>query len=77
MISNSVIFQLKNEVKKLNDTDNEEKKKRLQKADEYYNKGLAYGQEGDPDGAIECWEKTVELNPEHFDGWYNLNSEYI
>ena len=52
------------------------KGKKIQEAQEYYDKGLVYGQEGDADGAIECWQKTVDLNPDHFDGWYNLGNAY-
>ena len=45
-------------------------------AEEFYQKGLDFGKEGDAEGAIECWGKTVELNPKHFEGWYNLGNAY-
>jgi len=36
-----------------------ENKKEIKEAEEFYQKGLAYGKESDADGAIECWQKTV------------------
>ncbi|TKJ19477.1 MAG: hypothetical protein CEE43_15065 [Promethearchaeota archaeon Loki_b32] len=57
------------------DEENEQKKK-IAEAEDYYKKGLVYGQESDVNGAIECWQKTVELNPNHFEGWYNLGNVY-
>ena len=53
-----------------------EQEKKLEEAEEFYRKGLAYGKDSDADGAIECWQKTVELNPNHFEGWYNLGNAY-
>jgi len=56
--------------------DEKEIKKKILEAEEFYQKGLVYGNESDADGAIECWQKTVELNPNHFEGWYNLGNVY-
>ncbi len=55
-----------------NGKDQEDKKK----TEGYYQKGLVYGQQSDAEGAIECWQKAVELNPEFFDAWYNLGNAY-
>ena len=53
----------------MTDEKSEQKKKKMEEAEEFYKQGLAFGQKSDADGAIECWQKTVELNPEHFEGW--------
>ena len=53
-----------------------EQKKKIKEAEEFYQKGLVCGKESDFDGAIEYMQKTVELNPNHFEGWYNLGNAY-
>ncbi len=60
----------------MTDANTEGKKKRIEEAEELYKKGLDFGQKSDADGAIECWKKTIELNPEHFEAWYNLGNAY-
>ena len=52
------------------------KKEKLAKAQKHYDEGEKYAQQGDADEAIECWKKTVELNPDHFDAWYNLGNAF-
>ncbi len=50
------------------------KKEKLSEAQKHYDEGEKYAREGDADRAIECWLKTIELNPDHFDAWYNLGN---
>ncbi|MHA1441966.1 MAG: tetratricopeptide repeat protein, partial [Candidatus Heimdallarchaeota archaeon] len=50
------------------------KKKKLAEAQKHYDEGEKYAREGVADSAIECWLKTTELNPDHFDAWYNLGN---
>ena len=53
------------------DDENEQKKKILE-AEEFYQKGLFYGNESDADGAIECWRKALGIKPGKYETWYNL-----
>ena len=52
------------------------KENKIKEAEDFYDKGFEYAQKSDADGAIECWEKTVELDPKHFIGWYDLGNAY-
>ena len=54
----------------------DQKKDKIAEAEEYYQKGMVFGQQGDADGAIECWQKAVELNPDYFQAWYDLGNAY-
>ena len=53
-----------------------QKNKKISEAEEFYQKGLLYGEQSDADGVIESWQKTVELNPDHFEAWYNLGNAF-
>ncbi len=50
----------------MTEKNSEKQKKKILEAEEFYKKGLVFGQESDADAAIECWLKSVELNPQHF-----------
>ena len=53
-------------------------KKQSEDAEEWYKKGLAHGKNSDSDEAIKAWNKTVELDQNHYEAWYNLgNAWYI
>lgn len=44
---------------------------KIQKAQEWYNKGLKLSAEGKYLEAIECYDRGLEINPEDTDSWFN------
>ena len=40
-----------------------------QTAEDWYNKGIAYDEEGESDKAIDALDKAIELDPEYVDAW--------
>ncbi|MBU0759979.1 MAG: tetratricopeptide repeat protein [Candidatus Omnitrophica bacterium] len=42
----------------------------------YNNLGVAYYDDGEPDQAIRCYKKSIELNPEYENSWNNLGVVY-
>ena len=47
-----------------------------QSAEGWFQKGLTLGRGGDNEGAIDAYEKAVDLDPDHFRSWFNLGSRY-
>jgi tetratricopeptide (TPR) repeat protein len=44
--------------------------------DVYFSKAWAYGESGQPEKAIEYYEKTVDVNPAHHKAWAMLGAHY-
>ncbi len=45
-----------------------------QSAEGWFQKGLTLGRAEDNEGAINAYEQSVVLDPEHFRAWFNLGS---
>ena len=61
-------------MKEVDGNDKKEETNKKGKAQKHYDEGEKYARAGDEDRAIECFIETVELNPDHFDAWYNLGN---
>ena len=46
-------------------------------AEAYYNRGIAYGDKGEYDKAIEDYSKAIELNPEYAEAYNNRGNAYV
>ncbi len=45
-------------------------------ADYWFKQGLECGRQGNTDGAIEAYQKAVDLDPNHFRAWFNMGIRY-
>jgi len=42
-----------------------------QTADDWFNKGTAFGKQGKYEGAIKAYDEAIRLNPNYVDAWIN------
>ena len=48
-----------------------------ERAEIYYNRGLAYSRNGELDKAIQNYTKAMELKPDYADAYYNRSKAWL
>jgi FKBP-type peptidyl-prolyl cis-trans isomerase 2 len=48
----------------------------ISKADEYYYEGIALQDDNELDKAVQCYQKAIDLNPNHTGAYYNLGVSF-